>query len=271
MSELQLDQIGRWSEVKLDIIREYAKPYSTILAKQPQLYHVYVDGFAGAGMHVSKTTGEKIGGSPINVTAVEPPFREYHLVELNSSKARHLRRLFASNPAVQVHEGDCNDILQTTILPKIQYRDYRRAFCLLDPYGLHLDWSVVAMAGQLKTVDLLLNFPIMDMNMNALLHEATKIRADQAQRMTRFWGDESWQIASRTVEHGLFGEMNAKAENDAIVDAYCDRLRTVAGFAKVAEPLPMRNRTNAIVYYLIFASPNETAHKIITSIFNRHR
>jgi hypothetical protein len=38
------DEIGIWSEVKLDIIREYAVAYSTILSKQ-RLRHIYVDAF----------------------------------------------------------------------------------------------------------------------------------------------------------------------------------------------------------------------------------
>lgn len=32
---LRLDEIGYWSEVKLDIVRKYASAYSTIMAKQP--------------------------------------------------------------------------------------------------------------------------------------------------------------------------------------------------------------------------------------------
>lgn len=57
---LELDQIGYWSEIKLDIIRDYTKAYSTILTaqKRPRFHHVYIDAFAGAGVHVSKSTGE---------------------------------------------------------------------------------------------------------------------------------------------------------------------------------------------------------------------
>ncbi len=53
-----LDEIGPWSEVKLDILKRYAVEYSKILSKQinPQLSHVYIDAFAGAGVHVSRTT-----------------------------------------------------------------------------------------------------------------------------------------------------------------------------------------------------------------------
>lgn len=41
-SFLQFDEIGYWSEIKLDIVREYAAAYSRILAaqQQPGLYHV---------------------------------------------------------------------------------------------------------------------------------------------------------------------------------------------------------------------------------------
>jgi hypothetical protein len=51
---VKLDKIGYWSEVKLDIVREYAGTYSKILANQmykgrPRFTHCYIDGFAGRG------------------------------------------------------------------------------------------------------------------------------------------------------------------------------------------------------------------------------
>jgi three-Cys-motif partner protein len=270
MDALDLDEIGKWSEIKLEIIREYAKPYSTILANQPNLYHIYIDGFAGAGLHVSKSTGQQITGSPINVN-VDPPFREYHLVELKPAKAKHLRKLFADERTVRVHEGDCNEILSNELLPQVQYKQFRRALCLLDPYGLHLDWKVIRQAGDLGTVDLLLNFPMMDMNMNVLWHDPDSVKPEQAERMTRFWGDDSWKRASYAEEPGLFGPIQKKALNEVVAQAFAKRLKDAGNFKHVAEPLPMRNSTNAIVYYLFFASNKPTATKIITAIFNKHK
>lgn len=271
MTEPTLDEIGKWSEIKLEIIKAYAKPYSQILASQPRLYHLYIDGFAGAGMHISKATKEKVAGSPLNVVSIEPRFREYHLVEIEAAKARHLRQLFATNSAVHIHEGDCNDVVLNQLLPLARYEDYRRAFCLLDPYGLHLDWKVIAKAGEMRSIDLLLNFPIMDMNMNALLRDAAGAKPDQVARMTRFWGDESWKNAAYAPEETLFGPKELKADNDAVVYAFNERLRMIAGFKYVSDPLPMKNSTNAVVYYLVFASNNATAKKIIDFIFNKHR
>lgn len=65
--QLKLDEIGYWSEIKLDIIRDYAKAYSIIFSveKQSNFYHVYIDAFAGAGVHLSKTTGQEVEGSPV--------------------------------------------------------------------------------------------------------------------------------------------------------------------------------------------------------------
>lgn len=41
---LQIDIVGNWSEIKLEIIRDYAEAYSKILTAQtkPALEHVYL-------------------------------------------------------------------------------------------------------------------------------------------------------------------------------------------------------------------------------------
>src|ERR1700726_972132 len=93
--QLQFDEIGYWSEIKLEIVKEYARAYSTILAaqKNPSLDHVYIDAFAGAGVHLAKATGEFVAGSPLNALSVLPPFQEYHLIDIKHEKAENLRKL----------------------------------------------------------------------------------------------------------------------------------------------------------------------------------
>jgi three-Cys-motif partner protein len=107
----------------------------------------------------------------------------------------------------------------------------------------------------------------MDMNMNALRREGAIEDAAQAARMTRYWGDESWKDAGYSKEATLFGPTDVKNENEVVVGAFADRLRAVAGFKFVAKPLPMKNGIGRTVYYLLFASQNKTAHKIISDIF----
>jgi three-Cys-motif partner protein len=90
---LKFDRIGYWSELKLEIVRKYATAYSRILTAwvNPGLYHVYVDAFAGAGSHVSRTTGAVVAGSPLIALYIDPPFREYHLIDLDPERADHLQ------------------------------------------------------------------------------------------------------------------------------------------------------------------------------------
>jgi hypothetical protein len=62
-----------------------------------------------------------------------------------------------------------------------------------------------------------------------------------------------------------------KADNETIAEAFRKRLQDVAKFTYVPPPLAMRNDTNAVVYYLYFASQNPKGGKIVEDIFNSYR
>jgi three-Cys-motif partner protein len=86
---MKIDEVGYWSELKLEIIKKYAGAYSQILAAQkPALEHQYIDAFAGAGIHVAKRTGEFILGSPLNALNIHPPFKYHHLIDLDWRASR---------------------------------------------------------------------------------------------------------------------------------------------------------------------------------------
>jgi three-Cys-motif partner protein len=271
VANADLDEIGPWSEVKLDIVREYAQAYSQILSaqKKPHLHHVYIDAFAGAGVHRSRSTGEFVLGSPLNALNVNPPFSEYHFVDINQARVEALQQVAQQQTNVQVYEGDCNQILVEKVFPRVQFKDYRRGLCLLDPYGLHLDWRVIYTAGQMKSVEIFLNFPIMDMNMNVLKHDPDSVPPEQAGRMTRFWGDESWKSAAYSTTGNLFG-YEEKTDNETVTKVFGERLHSVAGFRHVSHPLAMRNSKGAVVYYLFFASPKPVALDIVKDVFRKH-
>ena len=271
--KLLFDEVGRWSEIKLEIIKKYASAYSKILSAQRGFQHSYIDGFAGAGVHLSRETRGFIPGSPLNALNVTPPFKHYYLVDLDGGRIQSLRGLIGARSDVTLLEGDCNDVLLQTILPRIQYTRRRRALCLLDPYGLDLDWKVIATAGKLGTIDMFLNFPIMDINRRALWTRPSRTPAHYAAALTRFWGDETWKDAAYhpSAQEDLFGEVDLqKVTNGAVVAAFRNRLRDVAGFRNVPEPMPMKNSTGSDVYYLFFASQNDTANKIIKDIFQKY-
>ena len=188
--QAELDEIGYWSKIKLEILKEYASAYSTILCaqKSPALHHLYIDAFAGAGVHLTKLTKNFVPGSPLNALWVQPPFREYHLIDIAAERIESLRDLIGPRADVSIYQGDCNQILLERVFPRAQYKDYRRGLCVLDPYGLQLDWKVIFTAGQMKTLDIFLNFPVADMNRNVLRRDPGTVEDPQKARLNAFWG-----------------------------------------------------------------------------------
>jgi hypothetical protein len=93
----------------------------------------------------------------------------------------------------------------------------------------------------METIDLFLNFPIADANRNALWRDPDRVSPEQAERLTRFWGDESWrEVAYRpNPQRGLFRDELEKVGNQEVAGAFQERLRRVAGFTNVPDPLPI--------------------------------
>lgn len=135
---------------------------------------------------------------------------------MDGQRAKLLRQLAQGKQNVTVYEGDCNTLLLQEVFPKCRYEDFRRALCLLDPYGLNPNWEVVQMAGQMKSIEVLLNFMIMDANMNVLWRNPDRVPSRQIERMNAFGGDESWRQVGYTKQPGLFGPIEEKSSNRKI-------------------------------------------------------
>jgi three-Cys-motif partner protein len=272
----QFDEIGEWSELKLEIVEKYGVAYTTAFSglRGRGLKKYYIDAFSGAGVHLSKQTGRQIEGSPARALKVHPPFDHFYFIDMNPEKTAYLKTLCQGRKDAEIVTDDATIYLTQKLLPTIQFEKFNRALCLLDPYGLHLDWEVMRQAGQSRAVDMFLNFPVMDMNRNAIWRNPERAPRDGIERMTRFWGDESWKQAAYadSPQFEFFSTPGrVKQDNDAIVAAFRERLKKVAGFGFVPAPLPMKNSNNAVVYYLFLASPKPVAEKIIEAIFARYR
>jgi hypothetical protein len=94
IADVKLDEIGIWSEIKIAILREYACAFTRILKTKAWCKGCcYIDAFAGAGMHLSRTTGEMVQGSPLNALFVEPRFDRIVLIDLDAEKVESLKTL----------------------------------------------------------------------------------------------------------------------------------------------------------------------------------
>ena len=261
------DELGPWSINKLDIVHKYATAYGEIINGR-RLRPIYIDGFAGSGHNVERATGETIEGSPLRVLDVKPGFEEYHFIDVDADKLDELKSATRGRSNVFFYNEDANQAL-LRIIPTVKYSDFKRALCVLDPYGLDVDWKVLVAAAQQRTIEIFFNFSIMDINRNILRHNRDTVTQKQYDRMMRAWGDESWQQELFSADDSLFGDLD-KVENSAIARAFQKRLRDVAGFDYVPDPVCMKNSKNAGLYYWFFASQNSTGAKIAKDIFKRY-
>jgi three-Cys-motif partner protein len=217
-----------------------------------------------------------VSGSPLNALATNPPFNEYHFIDADPARVGQLRSYAGERDDIHVYTGDCNTILLQQVFPRVRYEERKRALCLLDPYNIDLSWKVVQTAGQMGSVEIFLNFMVMDMNMNVLLTNPEAAGPLQVNRMTRFWGDESWRgvIYEPDRQGNLWGGpgiVKVERANEKIAEAYRRRLLDVAGFKFAPAPLPFATKLGSTIYYLFFASPNATANKIVQHIFDKYR
>ena len=274
---LVFDEIGYWSEIKLEIIEKYALAYSLVFSspKYRYLHHVYIDAFAGPGTHISKTTKGQVRGSPQIALDIIPPFKEYYFIDTDGDKVNELKKIVSNYPRAKTHiiQEDCNSALLKSVFPQVQRGDYRRGLCLLDPYGLDLNWEVIETAGKMRTIEIFLNFPVMDMRRNVLLSNPKEATPENIKRMDAFWGTHSWNDIAYFQTQDLFGDIiDVKQKNIKLVtSAFKERLLEAARFEYVPEPIPMRNTKSSILYFLFFASNNKTGNKILTDIFDKYR
>ena len=156
---MKLDEIGVWSEIKLDIIKKYASEFTKIMRGQAWCNgYVYIDAFSGPGVHISKRTGEFIPGSPLNALEIDHPFTGYHFIDIDKKKTGILSELIGDRTDINIYQADCNKILIEKILPSLPYKSYKRALCILDPYGLHLNWKTIMTAAKQGTTEIFLIF-----------------------------------------------------------------------------------------------------------------
>lgn len=271
----EFDEIGIWSEVKLAIIKEYASAYATIMDatrrdKIASLRWLYIDAYAGPGVHLSKRTGHMVDGSPLIALNTQPPFHEYHFIDSDPKRAEQLRAITGERKDVFIYSADCNEILLQRVFTRTKYENYRRALCLLDPYNINLRWEVIEAAGKLKTVDVFLNLMVMDINRNAMRRNPDKSIVSKMDQLTLLWGDETWKDVGYDTTGNLFG-VPEKVSNEVFAEAFRRRLIQKAGFKEVGQPMPMKTKTNAVIYYLFFASQKPVAANIVKGIFDKYR
>ena len=120
------------------------------------------------------------------------------------------------------------------------------------------------------SIEVILNLMIMDINRNALRRDRDSAIQSKLNQLTTLWGDNSWEEAAFSSAGKLF-EDPEKVSNEQFEMAWREHLRKKAGFKFVSKPMPMKTKTNSVIYYLYFASQKPVAAGIVEDIFNKYR
>jgi len=187
------NEVGPWTELKLEYIKKYLEAYSNILRSTfPEYY--FIDAFASSGFCKKRKTRELIYGSPLIALNIQPPFTKYFFIELNKNKADCLeseRKNNYSNLDAKIKNGDCNIIIDS-ILSYIN--DSIPFIALLDPQAGDLYWETIHKISQKKKVEVLINFPFgMAIRRYMPLTKGKNITKNMKNKLNRIFGDDNWE------------------------------------------------------------------------------
>jgi len=267
------DTIGKWSIEKLGLLKKYLAAYVNILKSQSWCRgYEYIDAFAGTGKPKTKDEQQFVDGSPRIALSLRPPFTQYHFIEQSNWRVVSLEKLREEFPdhGITLYHGDCNRILREQILPQLSQESKKRAIGFIDPFGMQFEWETMEHIAKAKTIEIILNFPVMAINRGVLRRHPDMVSSAAKERLNRFWGTQDWLQDFYEEEETLFGPVSVKKElsGKEIGSVYKKRLEEL--FSHCTNPIVMTNSKNAPLYCLIFAGHNATGKKIAQEVFARH-
>jgi three-Cys-motif partner protein len=258
---------------KLGLLRKYLEAYLKILTNQPWCRgYEYIDAFAGTGKPKTREEQRFVDGSPRIALNLSPPFTQYHFIEQTDWRVEKLKKLRKDFPGhgIAIYPGDCNKILREQILPQLPYESKKRGIAFIDPFGMQFDWQTMEALAAVRTVESVLNFPVMAINRSVLRKDPKLISDIAKNRLDQFWGTTDWMVDLYEEEQTLFGPEKVKKQLSGKEFGYLFKKRLEEIFPQCSSPILMANSKNAPLYCLIFAGHNPTGKKIAEDIFAKH-
>jgi len=273
LSQEREDSIGKWSLDKLELLRKYLAGYLTVLTKQSWCRgYEYIDAFAGTGKPKTKDEQKYVDGSPRIALGLTPSFTQYHFIEQANWRVAKLEKLRGEFLAhgITIYHSDCNKILREQILPQLSYSSRKRAIAFVDPFGMQFEWETMEHLAETKTVEVLLNFPVMAINRGVLRKHPEMISKTSRERLNQFWGTDDWMVDLYMEEQTLFGPEIIKRPRSGKEFGGVFKKRLEEIFRHCSFPILITNSKNAPLYCMIFAGHNPTGKKIAEDIFMKY-
>jgi three-Cys-motif partner protein len=126
----------------------------------------------------------------------------------------------------------------------------------LDPFGMHIPWSVVEALGKTGAIEVLVNFPL-GMAIQRFLVRSGEIPSNWQESLDTFFGSPDWRQHAYEEGQSLFGTETLKIRDSGVrlLAWYRNRLR--AAFGHVSSARLIRNTRGGHLYYLVWAGPHK--------------
>ncbi|MFA6436855.1 MAG: three-Cys-motif partner protein TcmP [Candidatus Paceibacterota bacterium] len=246
------NDIGKWTELKLEYIRKYLGAYSNILNFAGFKEYCFIDAFAGSGLCKTKKTKETKKGSTLISLSIEPPFTKYFFIELDQNKCDCLKNIVSgdfSKRNVVIKNGDCNKEIDSILK---QFNENTPFMALLDPQAGDLYWDTIRKIGERSKAEALINFPFgMAISRYMPLEEKKEINMEMENKIDLIFGCKDWKNVYRERKKN---RISPRVAREKYLDIYLTNLISI-GFKYYA----VKNIKNSIgnhIYYLIYATKN---------------
>lgn len=242
---------------KIAILKAYLNAWFPILGRsKPGQPILYVDGFAGPGEYRNFPEGSPVAAlasaqNSINASGSQWLAGMVHCVFIEEDAAR-CDNLTQRLRSVPVHPKVETLVLNKTFIEGMHHLQatmpqfFRRGyplFVFIDPFGATgVPFSTLAGILQSPCSEVLINLDA-DGIARILLAEG---HADHERLLTGLFGDDSWK--TQLTAHAPFPLLCRQ-----VFDLYKSKLRSISN-VRYAFPFEMRDKKNALSYYLVFAS-----------------
>lgn len=253
---------GTWAKDKLFYLEKYINAFETSMHGKPWRNRIFIDLFSGPGKCEIKGRHEYFLGSSLLSLITTYPFTDYYFVDMESENINALRE---RSTATRVNQNNINyligdaNIKVEEIVNKIREIDSKFILgawpslnlAFLDPEGFELEWNTVANLASINRMDLIIHYS--QQGVKRMADRALESNKETA--IDKFFGDLEWREIYRSCKDDPTGI------HRPLIDYYKSKLNNL-GYVEVkdseevwVEPL-MKNRKNAPLYRLLFASKN---------------
>ena len=269
-----------WSRVKDRIVRDYVSMYLNTVHKLNRRI-VLVDAFAGPGKFGDGEDGspliicnaiDEIGkrqGRPVGTSCVFADSRRAHREALKMNLAKYVEAGICGQPFSECSEATAHSI-----------DTYRNStiFFYLDPFGIRdIEFEMIRQIFERnprQSTEVLINFnfrTFMRMSGNwgydaTAVEVAEKVKSSKIDTVNRAMGGDYWQSIV------MDARLNKLDREDAVIQAYLDRLRKLVRFAYA---IPVKERTDDQMhvpvdelahYHLIFGTRSPKAVEYMNDV-----